>query len=197
VTAPRPLPWTELFDAIGESRFEEIRTAVRRDRLDAANRDQFLMVASAGGLLREMMPPEASADAVLAYGALLHMLFLLWDAGWPVTTLDRPILDRALADLQPLGHPPTAPGVAYVQLPERAVWAEPAPGEPQEPLDGCFVSLRAARATVLAVPATLPTGAVIGVTARNTLVMVVGGTYSTSTGFMIKFSRRSPSYISA
>ena len=151
MTAPRPLPWTDLFDAIGESRFEEIRTAVRRDRVDTANRDEFLMVASAGGLLREMMPPEASADAMLAYGALLHMLFLLWDASWPVTTLDRPILDRALADLEPLGHPPTAPGVVYIQLPERAVWAEPAPGEPHEPLDGCFVSLRAARATVLAV----------------------------------------------
>lgn len=151
MTTPRPLPWTALFDAIGKSRFEEIRTAVRHDRVDAANRDEFLMVASAGGLLREIVPPEASADAVLAYGALLQMLFLLWDAGWPVTTLNRPMLDRALADFEPLGHPPTAPGVVYVQLPERAVWAEPAPGEPHEPLDGCFVSLSDSRATVLAV----------------------------------------------
>lgn len=151
MTTPRPLPWTALFDAIGASRFEEIRTAMRHDRVDAANRDEFLMVASAGGLLREMIPPEASADAVLAYGALLHMLFLLWDAGWPVATLDRPMLDRALADFEPLSHPPTAPGVVYVQLPERVVWAAPAPGEPHEPLDGCFVSLRASRASVLAV----------------------------------------------
>lgn len=151
MTAARPLPWTALFDAIGEGRFEEIRAAVRHDRVDAADRDAFLMIASAGSLLREMMPPEANGGALAAYGALLQILYLLWDAGWPVATLDRPSLEGALADPAAIGHPPPAPGVTYVQLPERAVWAEPAPGEPHEPLDGCFVALSASRIAVVAV----------------------------------------------
>lgn len=151
MTAARPLPWTALVDAIGAGRFEEIRASIRHDRVDAADRDAFLMTASAGSLLREMMPPEADAAALAAYGALLQMLYLLWDAGWPVGTLDRPALDRALADLAALAGLPPAPGVTYVQLPERAVWAEPAPGEAHEPLDGCFVWLGASRVAVLAV----------------------------------------------
>ena len=97
------------------------------------------------------MPDEAPAQAVTDYAALLHLLYLHWEAGRPVRTLDRAALDAALADLAPLRRPPAAPGVWYVQLPERAVWAEPNPGEPHEPLDGCFVQLSASAVTALAI----------------------------------------------
>ena len=151
MSGARALPWTALVEAIGEDRFEEIRTAIVRDRADPASRDAFLMLAPAGALLREMMAPEAPAEAVHAYGALLHALYLLWDAGWPVVALDGASLDRALADPAPLRRPPVAPGITYVQLPARAVWAQPAPEAAHEPLDGCVVTLSAASIGVLAV----------------------------------------------
>ncbi|MGD0483679.1 MAG: hypothetical protein ABSB58_03385 [Gemmatimonadales bacterium] len=147
----RPLPWTDLIEAIGTKRFEDIREAVSVGRVDAANRDAFILAGPAGALLKELMPEEAPAQAVMEYGALLHQLYLHWDAGHPLRRLDRAALEAALTDFRPLGRPPAAPDICYVQLPERAVWAEPNPGEPHEPLDGCFVQLSASAVTVLAI----------------------------------------------
>jgi hypothetical protein len=151
VNDTRPLPWTDLIEAIGTKRFEDIREAVTAGKVDAANRDAFVLVGPAGALLKDLMPEEAPAQAVTEYAALLHLLYLHWDAGQPVRQLDRTALDAALADQSPLGRPPAAPGVRYLQLPERAVWAEPNPGEPHEPFDGCFVQLSASAVTVLAI----------------------------------------------
>ena len=151
MSAGRPLPWTDLLEAVGERRFGDIREAVQAARVDPARIDAFLLLAPAGALLRELVPTEAPAEALAEYAALLHFLYLHWDGGQRVYALDRAALDRALADLTPVGRPPAAQGVSYVQLPERAVWAEPAPGEPHEPLDGCFVALSASRIRVLAV----------------------------------------------
>jgi hypothetical protein len=151
VNAARPLPWTDLIEAVGTKRFEDIREAVTAGRVDAANRDAFVLVGPAGALLKELMPDEAPAQAVTEYAALLHLLYLHWDAGQQVRQLDRAALEGALADLAPLRRPPAAPGVCYVQLPERAIWAEPNPGEAHEPLDGYFVQLSASAVTVLAI----------------------------------------------
>lgn len=151
MSAVRPLPWTDLLEAVGEQRFLDIREAVQTAGADAARIDAFVLLGPAGALLKELMPPDAPGQAVTEYGALLHFLYLHWDAGQRLRTLDRAALDRALADFAPLGRPPAAPGVTYVQLPERAVWAEPAAGEAHEPLDGCFVALTATHVRVLAV----------------------------------------------
>ena len=151
MNAARPLPWTDLIEAVGTKRFEDIREALTTGRVDATNRDAFVLVGPAGALLQDLMPDEAAAESVTEYAALLHLLYLHWDAGQPVRTLDREALEAALADLAPLRRPPAAPGVRYVQLPERTVWAEPNPGEPHEPLDGCYVLLSASAVTVLAI----------------------------------------------
>lgn len=147
----RPLPWTELVEAIGAKPFEDIREALTSGRVDPANRDAFLLVGPAGALLRELMPAAAQAGAVIEYGALLHALYRHWDAGRPLRTLDRAALERALTDQGPLGRPPVAPAVFYLQLPERAVWAESARGAPHEPIDGCFIDLSASAVSALAV----------------------------------------------
>jgi hypothetical protein len=148
---PRPLPWAALVVAIGEAPFEAIRTAVLHDGVEATSRDAFLMVSAAGALLRDLTPPEAPADALHAYGALLHGLYLLRGAGWPVLAVDRPTLERALADAAIPHRVHVESGTAYVQFPERAVWAEPAPGEAHEPLDGCIVTVTEDAVTALAV----------------------------------------------
>ena len=151
MSVERALPWTDLVEAIGTKPFEDIREALAAGRVDAANRDAFLLLGPAGALLRELMPAEAPAEAVTEYGALLHVLYLHRDTGRAIRVLDRATLDRALSDYTALGRPPTAPGVVYVQLPERIVWAEPATGAPHEPLDGCFVVLSASAVSVLAI----------------------------------------------
>lgn len=151
MTAVRPLPWTDLVEAVGGKRFDDIREAVAAGRVDAASRDAFVLVGPAGALLKDLMPAEAPAQAVIEYGALLHMLFLHHEAGHPVRALDRAALEAALADPGALRGPPAAPGIRYVQLPERAVWAAANTGEPHEPLDGCYVLHTASAVSVLAI----------------------------------------------
>ncbi len=151
MNAGRPLPWSDLVEAIGAKPFDDIREAVASAHADPADRDAFLLLGPVGALLRELMPADAPAEAVTEYGALLHVLYLHAEAGRPVRTLDRAGLEAALADTAPLARPPVAPGVCYVQLPERHVWAETAPGTPHEPLDGVFTMVSAARVAVLAV----------------------------------------------
>lgn len=151
MNAARPLPWTDLVEAVGAKRFDDIREAVTAGHVDAASRDAFVLVGPAGVLLKDLMPGDAPAQAVTEYGALLHMLFLHHEAGHPVRTLDRAALEAALAEPSALGRLPAAPGVRYVQLPERAVWAAANAGEAHEPLDGCYVLHTASAVTVLAI----------------------------------------------
>ena len=109
------------------------------------------MNGAVGQLLRETMPDEAPADTVTAYGALIHMIYLAWAAGWPVVTVGADALRTALAQPLPLSHSPTLPRVSYLQLPPSVVWAEPVAGEPHEPLDGAFVLAETGRVHVLGV----------------------------------------------
>jgi hypothetical protein len=151
VSPERALPWTDLAEAVGEKPFADIREALTAGPVDAASRDAFLLVGPAGALLRRLMPGDAPAEQVNEYGALLHALYRHWDAGRPVRAVDRAALGRALDDFTPLGRPPSAPAVLYLQLPERAVWAAPESGAAHEPLDGCFVDVAASAVSVLAV----------------------------------------------
>lgn len=137
----RALPWTELFTAIGEARFVEIRTSLAAAHMDVFVRDAFVMNGAVGQLLRETMPEEAPAETVNAYAALIHMTYLAWAAGWPVVSVGEDKLRAALAAqaAPPLSHSPTLPRISYLQLPPNLVWAEPVAGEPHEPMDGAFV----------------------------------------------------------
>lgn len=125
---PRVLPWSSLVDAIGEARLAEIRAALEQDRVDAWGRDAFLLHRAAGALYRELVPEDGPPDAVTAYGTLLHMIYLMWLAGWPT---------RTMGDSQPPDEP-----IVYLQLPERRYWAQRDDAEPHEPIDGVFVLSR-------------------------------------------------------
>jgi hypothetical protein len=145
----RFVPWAGLLDALGESRFAEVRAALDAAHADPADRDAFLLAAAVGPVLRDLVPPDAPAEAVTSYGALLHALYLHWAHGGPVRPIDRERLRPLLA--APPAAPTPEPGACYLQLPERLVWAAPAPGAPHEPLDGCFLLTAAGRARVVAV----------------------------------------------
>jgi len=146
----RPLPWTDLVEAIGAPRFEQIRQALTTAKLDDLDRDAFLLQAPVGQLLRDMMPADAPAEAVSAYAALIHMMFVAWARDWPLVPVAAPALRDALQRTEP--QPARTPSVVcYVQLPERLVWAEPVTGEPHEPLDGIFLTATRERADALAI----------------------------------------------
>ena len=150
MSAARALPWTELVSAIGEERFAEVRAALTKAGTDDLSGDAFILNGTVANLLRDLMPADAPADAITAYGALLHMLHVCWARDWPVVKIDAEALRRALAS--PIPHSPfPIPVVCYVQLPEKLVWAEPAEGEPHEPLDGIFLIAAGTRADALAV----------------------------------------------
>jgi hypothetical protein len=155
VTAARALPWTALVEALGDDRLAEIEAALATTRTDPFDRDAVLLDGTVGRLLRDLVPPDAPAEAVTAYGALLHALVLHRAHGREVRSADRERLRTLLAAPPPSAAPAALPvpgdTVAYVQLPERMVWAAPASGDAHEPVDGLFVTVHAARLRVVAV----------------------------------------------
>ena len=89
------------------------------------------------------------AETLTAYAGLLHAFYLHWAVGRPIRVAGRERLRARLA--APAVPASPAPGVSYVQLPERLVWAAPAPDAAHEPLDGMFVVAAPDRVRVLAV----------------------------------------------
>ena len=149
--AERPLPWTGLLYGIGEPHFQEIRESLTAAKLDDLDRDAFVLNGAVGAVLRDLVPEEAPADTINAYGALLHMLYAAWVRDWPLVTVTEAQLRSALTGNYPLAHSPTFPLVCYVQLPERLVWGEPVAGDAHEPLDGVFVIATQDRVHALAI----------------------------------------------
>jgi len=148
------VPWAAILEALGEQRFAEVRESLERNRVDAFSRDAFLLDGTAGNLLRDVMPEDAPAGTVNAYGTLVHMLYLLWSHGWPVVTVTTEALLAAIAAVATAPIPGSL-GVArppiYVQFPEKLVWAEPVRGAAHEPVDGAFLLAHEGRVTALAV----------------------------------------------
>ena len=149
MTGARALPWTKLVGAIGDARFGEIRTDLEARGTADLDRDAFLMNGAVAVLLREMVPEDAPADTITAYGALLHSIYCCWARDWPVAATSPDHLRDAL--LHPSHLTARASTACYVQLPARLVWAEPAPGAAHEPIDGILLLVHSDRAMALAV----------------------------------------------
>jgi hypothetical protein len=147
----RPLPWTGLVHGIGEHHLQEIRVSLKDAKLNDLDRDAFLLNGSVGAVLRDLMPEDAPAASIEAYGALLHMLYAAWVRDWPVVKVTEEQLRAALRGEYPISHAPEFPLVCYVQLPERLVWGEPVAGEVHEPFDGVFVIATQDRVHALAI----------------------------------------------
>ena len=136
----RPTPFDLAFGTDAESGFALIKTSLEQSGIDPNDVDAFVMDRAVAAMLRELVPEDGVGEAVLQHVALLQHAYLYWQAGgW----LLRLTPDRARELLAAPPAPPTsavaAPAAYYVQFPERLLWAELAPGEPHEPLDGLFV----------------------------------------------------------
>lgn len=135
---PRRTPFDLVFQQISQDTFPAIRTALEGAGHDPRDRDRFLMVREAVTLLRDFRPEEGLGEAIDQLAALVHHAYLFWEAGEPTVELSQERLADLLA--QPHGDAGAEPPPAwYAQVPERRVWAEVIPGQPPEPLDGCFV----------------------------------------------------------
>ena len=133
----RPTPYALVLESLGPERFPPIQRALASRQLDARDRDSFLMIPEAVGLVREMRPAGGLGEGMDQLVAFVHHAYLFWDAGEPVLEIDRSLLDALLAGTADLstGQPHSA---WYVQLPERRLWARVLEDAAHEPLDGFF-----------------------------------------------------------
>jgi hypothetical protein len=133
----RVTPFELVFGSAGSTSFPAIREALAQEGRDSRDRDAFLMVREALLLLRELRPDEGLGEGIDQLTALIHHSYLFWESG--SITLEVP--SELLAAL--LTHPkapeePNGSRARYVQVPERRIWAQVIPDQPQEPLDGFF-----------------------------------------------------------
>lgn len=141
---PRPTPFDLVFASLAEERFPAIRAGLAAAGQAATDRDAFLMEREVVLLLRDLRPEGGLGEGMDQLAALLHHVYVLWDAGLAtveVTAEQLPALLETETGL-PAGTEP--PPTLYAQYPERKIWAEVVVGSPPEPLDGCFIHADAA-----------------------------------------------------
>jgi hypothetical protein len=134
----RPTPFDLVFQPAANTSFPAIREALGLTAQDPRDRDRFLMLRDVVTLLRELRPDEGIGEGIGRLAALVHHAYLFWDGGGVTVDFS---LDRLIE-----GHEPARPdGTArrgpayYARVPERKIWGEVVPGQPHEPMDGCFV----------------------------------------------------------
>jgi hypothetical protein len=135
-----------VFASIAGERFPPIREALAEARRDPRDRDAFLLNRDAVALLRELRPAEGMGEGIDQLAAFLHHAYLYWAGGELLRALTPEELDVVLSAHAPAAaaepasaSPQLAPHEgAYVQLPERRVWAQPVEDAAFEPLDGLF-----------------------------------------------------------
>jgi hypothetical protein len=135
---PRLHPFDLVFGPSTEPIFESIRASLNRSGQSPLDRDRFLMLREVIELVRQLRPAEGLGEGIDQLAALVHHGYLFWSTG----RRTKPISAGQMTQLLNNGHRDTLQGADtfYAQLPPHQVWAQPVPGEPQEPLDGCFVT---------------------------------------------------------
>jgi hypothetical protein len=133
----RPTPFDLVFRPASQEVFPEIRLALLKDGHNPRDRDRFLILREVVTLLRELRPEQGLGEGIDQLAALLHHAYLYWDAGEP--TFEVPLHLLARAPIRGEEHSIHAPPAYYSVMPEHRIWAEVIPGQPSEPLDGCFV----------------------------------------------------------
>jgi hypothetical protein len=135
---PRLHPFDLVFGPSTEPIFESIRASLNQSGRSPLDRDHFLMLREVIELVRQLRPAEGLGEGIDQLAALVHHAYLFWSTG----RRTKPISAGQTTQLLSNGHRNTLQegDTFYAQLPPHQVWAQPVPGEPQEPLDGCFVS---------------------------------------------------------
>jgi hypothetical protein len=130
-------PYELVFGSAGSTSFPLIRGALAEQGRDPRDRDAFLMVREALLLLRELRPDEGLGEGIDQLTALIHHAYLFWESGSVIREVPSERLAELVTRPEASGGPNGARG-GYVQVPERRIWAQVVPDQPQEPLDGFF-----------------------------------------------------------
>jgi hypothetical protein len=136
---PRPAPFDLVFAQFAQEVFPKIRLTLVEAGQDPRNRDQFLMVREVVTLVRELRPEEGLGEGIDQLAALVHHAYLYWEAEEQVIEVTADQLASLLGTNADLDDSAEVPSAYYVQMPQHRIWAEVLPGQPPEPLDGCFV----------------------------------------------------------
>lgn len=135
----RPTPFGLVFGQSAQEVFPKIRLALDQAGCDPSDRDCFLMLREVVTLVRELRPEGGLGEGIDQLAALVHHVYLYWDADERVIELTPEQLTSLLRTFARTAGGPEALSPCYVQVPQHRVWAEVIPGNPPEPLDGCFV----------------------------------------------------------
>jgi hypothetical protein len=146
----RPTPFDLVFEQSAQEAFPRIRAALHQGCQDDRDRDAFLMARDVVGLLRDLRPEEGLGEGIDQLAAFVHHAYLFWSAGEYVREIEAEGLKNLLSTGASDGCA-QAPPTYYVQFPEHRLWAAAIPGQPPEPLDGCFVHSSGDTLRVLAV----------------------------------------------
>ena len=134
----RPTPIDLVFSQSAAEVFPAIRSALEQAGYDRTDRDRFLMVREVLTLLRELRPEEGLGEGIDQLAALLHHAYLFWAEEGRTIEVSAEQLSAFLGS-GVAGTDAEAPPAYYAGFPPQRVWAQTVPGEPFEPLDGCFV----------------------------------------------------------
>jgi hypothetical protein len=137
--AERPTPFTLAFAPLAEERFGAVRASFATTGADPGDRDAFVLDRAVVELLRDLVPDEHDPEQIPDFVATLHHAYLFWRDGQRTVTLARAAATELLAAGARVSAAPSLRPSAYLQFPERLVWAQLGPEEPHEPLDGIFV----------------------------------------------------------
>ena len=133
----RPTPFDLVFRPASQEVFPGIRMALKEGGHDPRDRDRFLMLREVVTLLRELRPEQGLGEGIDQLAALVHHAYLYWDADEPA--FDMPLHLVTATPGQAEEHSADLVPAYYAVMPEHRIWAEVIPGQPSEPLDGCFV----------------------------------------------------------
>lgn len=133
--------------AFGEAGYElttfpAIQAEAEEQGVDPSDPHRFSFLTVGAEAIREVVPPDASPEALEHYRSLLYHAFNFWRFGRRFYVLQPPVA-RYLVEAAPelggweLRLP--QPSV-YIQLPANLFWASVDPDAPPEPVDGFFVS---------------------------------------------------------
>jgi hypothetical protein len=144
-SGPYITPYEIAFGEVGfEDRvFTRILAEAEEHGEDPAVRERFAFLSLAGDAARDMVPPEAGAEAMEEYRALLYHALNFWRFGRRTYVLE-PALARYLVEAAPVldGWALKLPSPSlYVQLPPKLFWASIATDVPPEPVDGFFATV--------------------------------------------------------
>lgn len=132
-----PTPFDLVFESAARTTFPRIQSELAGSGQDPRDRDAFLMQREVVTLLHDLRPDEGLGEGIDQLAALVHHAYLFWDAGSVTVELTSGELSELLA-IEPSPDEQTGLPPAYIQLPERRVWAQVIAGESHEPLDGLF-----------------------------------------------------------